>query len=467
MKRPCLRQLGLVLCSLIALCAVLLAQEKAQDRRRWLDPNATVTDDPRRIPIAPGLRGPEGTIVLRGGRIFDGTGAAVRNATVVIKRNKIEKLLPPAATDWPPDARVIDVGGKTILPGLIDLHVHLTLMSEATPDPDAARSAADAALRAAERLRFCLESGITSVRDVGSHWDAPFRVKEWVTTGRLIGARVFPAGQLITGKGGHGAEGHSEASPRVGAKRIASGPDDWREAVREQFDRGADVIKIASHFSRDEVKAAVEEAHALGLRVTCDCETFYVQWAVEAGVDCIEHPLPRTEEIIQLMAQRGTASVPTLFPFVFIFERKGGFFGSTSRRFSFTLEDNLELVRKMRRAGIKIGVGTDMLDNLFAQLPDPYLTELKLFVKAGYTIPETLVAATKTGAEILDMSDKLGTLEPGKLADVVVIDGKPDLNLDDLAKIDLVIRDGVVAVERGRIVVPRHAPNRSPKPTGN
>ena len=97
--------------------------------------------------------------------------------------------------------------------------------------------------------------------------------------------------------------------------RIANGADDWRRAVREQFNNGADVIKIASHFSAEEVSAAVSEAHALGLRITCDCETFYVDRAVDAGVDMIEHPLPRSDEVIAKMAAKGVASDPTLVPY--------------------------------------------------------------------------------------------------------------------------------------------------------
>jgi len=445
------------------LCSALYAQDRAQDRRRWIDPNATTSDDPRRVPMPARPRGPEGTIVLRGGRIFDGTGAAVRNATLVITRNKIEKVLPPDSTDWPRDARVMDVAGKTVLPGLIDLHSHITYGEPGT-DIEEIVLEADAALRGAERLRYYIECGITSVRDVASHGYAPFRLKQWVAQNRIAGPRVFPAGALITGTSGHAAEGHGPTSTLWGAIRVAKGADDFREAVREQFDRGADVIKLASHFSREEVKAAVEEAHALGLKVTADAETFYIQWAVEAGVDCIEHPLPRTDETIKLMAQKGVASVPTLIPYIYVFDLRGGYYGSTSRRFTFTKEDNVEMIRRMKRAGVKIGVGTDLVDNWFRFLPHPYITELKMFVQAGFTIPEALQAATKTGAEILDMDDKLGTIAPGKLADVLVVNGQPDSNLDDLAKVDIVIRDGHIVVQGGQVVTPRHTPKPPPPP---
>src|SRR5262252_1212153 len=107
-------------------CTTVSAQEKVPDRRRFLDPKTPVSDDPRRVPVRPGPRGPEGTLVLRGGRIFDGTGAAAREGTLVIERNKIARILPAGSTDWPADAKVVGVSGKTVLPGLIDLHTHLT-----------------------------------------------------------------------------------------------------------------------------------------------------------------------------------------------------------------------------------------------------------------------------------------------------------------------------------------------------
>lgn len=438
-------------------CTQGWAQEQRQDRRKFLDPKTQVSDDPRRIVVKPGPRGPEGTIVLRGGRIFDGTGAPAREGTLVIERNKIVGILPPGSTDWPRDAQVIDVSGKTVLPGLIDLHTHLTYPLAET-DFGVGMNEADATLRAVEKLRYFLESGITSVRDVGSQGDVTFRLKEWVRENRIPGPRVFPAGAFITAEGGHSTENTPDEMIRMmGATRLASGPDEWRLAVREQFHKGADVIKLGSHFSAEEVKAAISEAHELGLKVTVDAETFYIQRAVEAGADTIEHPLPRSEETIQLMAKKGVAADPTLIPYQIIFEEWGGYFGSTSRRFTFSKDANLEMLKRLRKAGIKCGVGTDLILHWYRYMPGPYIRELKNFVEAGWSVPEALVAATKTNSEILDMDDRLGTLQAGKLADVLVVNGRPDENLDDLTKVELVIRDGYVAVGGGRAVLPRHA----------
>src|SRR6266852_7467568 len=234
---------------MVVSCCYGLAQEKAQDRRKFLDPKTPVSDDPRRVPVAPGPQGPEGTLVLRGGRIFDGTGEPAREGTLVIERNKIAKLLPANSSDWPKDAHVIDVSGKTVMPGLIDLHTHLTYpLNE--EDFGVAMSESDATLRGVEKLRYFIESGITSVRDVGSKGDVPFRLKAWVAQNRIPGPRVFPSGAFITSEGGHSTENTpDEIIGLIGATRLASGPDDWRLAVREQFHKGADVIKLGSHFS--------------------------------------------------------------------------------------------------------------------------------------------------------------------------------------------------------------------------
>ena len=431
----------------------LAAQDRAADRRRFLAPTSQTTDDPRRVLVGNAPRGPDGAIVLTGGRLFDGTGAPARVMDLVIERNKITRVVAPGSANGPTGARVIDVKGMTVMPGLIDLHTHLTDGQIATIPHALVDDPSDGILRAVERMRYYAESGITTVRDVGS-LDGIFRLKAWVSDHRLTGPRIFAAGRLITGPGGHSAEGLGSA-PDQGVFRLASGADDWRKAVREQFDRGADFIKITSHFSRDEIKAGVEEAHALGLRVTCDCETFYIDWAVDAGVDMIEHPLPRTDEAIQKMAAKGVASDPTLVPYMYIFDDDGGYFGSTSRRFTFGKEANLDVLRRLKRAGVTLGVGTDLVTDWYLRLPAPYLTELKNLVSVGVSIPEVLTIATKTNATLLDMDDKLGTLEVGKLADVLVVRGQPDANLDALLNVAFVIRDGEVIVEGGGAVMPR------------
>jgi imidazolonepropionase-like amidohydrolase len=163
------------------------------------------------------------------------------------------------------------------------------------------------------------------------------------------------------------------------------------------------------------------------------------------------------------MAERGVEADPTIYVYTYFFGRfGGGYFGSTSRRFVFGDSLNLDVMRRMKAAGIKMGVGTDLIVDWFRAMPQPYINELKYFVQVGYTVPEALVAATRTSADLLDMGDRLGTLEPGKLADVLVVNGRPDVQLDDLANVDLVIRDGWLVVEGGKVVTPRHVPTPAP-----
>ncbi len=287
----------------------------------------------------------------------------------------------------------------TVLPGLIDMHTHLDYTEPEVPI-DQAVNPTHATLRGVERLRYFIESGITSVRDTGSKYDVPFRLKEFVASNRIPGPRVFAAGQLITATGGHGAEGLSSRSQLYGAVREASGPDDWREAVRENFKNGADFIKTRQPFfagrdSRRGRRGACSRASSDGRMP---------RLSTSAGrsrreCDSVEHPLPRTDEVIEMMAAKRVHSVPTLIPYSYIFNLSGGYYESTSRRFSFSKEANLDVLRRMKKAGIKMGVGTDLVMNWFRYLPTSYIHELEFFAEAGYSKPEALVAATRDGAQ--------------------------------------------------------------------
>jgi len=429
------------------------AAQPLEDRSQWLN-SVPTSDTVMRIPVSAGYNAPEGSFVLTGGRLFDGTGAAARPATIVVEGKAITAILEPADKNWPADAVVYDVSGKTVMPGLIDLHTHLTFVMDVGSDYDhAVRSEGATMLRGLKRMTHFLQAGITSVRDVASHGTVPFTLKALQSAGEIPGPRVFAAGQLITGTGGHGA-GHADASNPNAMGRTASGPDEWREAVRIQFAQGADVIKLASEYSQAEIDAAVDEAHSLGLPVTVDAETKYIDMAIKAGVDSVEHPLPRSDEAIALMAKRGIASVPTLVPYRLVMREWGGYHGSTSRRFELNEDSILEMARKLREAGVKMGVGTDLILHWTNYLPAAYIDELNSFTRIGFSKSEALVAATKTSAEILRMDDRLGTIEVGKLADIIVVGGNPDEDLNALTRVETAFVNGRLMLQDSRIYIP-------------
>ncbi len=468
---------GKLLGALFAVSLISIAPAAAQDggpqarplykRDQWLPPSVPTSDDVLRVPTPADYNAPKGSFVLVGGRLFDGTGKPARPATVVVTGKTITAVLDPSDRSWPADAIVHDVAGKTVMPGLIDLHAHLTFMEPADASSvysNANLSGAESVMRGVKRMSVYLESGITSVRDVASHGDAPFVLKRLQASGDLPGPRVFTAGQLITQTGGHAAiHTFGPGWPEVangnpnGMVRLASGPDQWREAVRIQFAKGADLIKLASEYSQEEVTAAVDEAHSLGLPVTVDAETQYIDMAIKAGVDSIEHPLPRSDSAVALMAKRGVASVPTMIAYRIIQRGSGGYFGSTSRRFELNETTIEAMAAKMRRAGVKMGIGLDVVALAgTGYLPGSYIDELEAFTRIGFTKSEALVAATKTGAEIMHMGDRLGTIEPGKLADIIVVDGNPDEDFAALRKVKSAFVNGRLMLQDGRIYKAPH-----------
>ncbi len=431
--------------------------QSVNDRSDLFLPGTQLSDDLRQIPVRPGTGVPDTSIFIDNARLFDGYGPVLEDVAILIVGNRITALGPDLIR--PDDAILIDAAGRTVMPGLIDLHVHLTYVEDFTePRELAEENQSDAALRGQARLRAYVENGITAIRDTSSDGFAPFRLKKWVNDGRIPGPRVFVSGQFITGIGGHATEDFAaRTAPKFpeSALREATGADDWVAAVREQFKKGADFIKLGSHYSPEEIEAAVAEAHRLGLRVTVDSETIYTELAVDAGADSIEHPLPRSDGTIRKMAKRGVVSVPTIVPYQLIIRFGGGYFGSTSRRFSLTEEVMFDQVRKMKAAGVTLGIGTDLILDWYRYLPVPYIQELQNFEQLGYTAAEVLAIATRVNAEIIGFDKHIGTIEVGKLADIIIVDGNPDENLPDVANVDTVIVGGRIVVEENLVVLPR------------
>jgi len=456
-------RISLVLLAALLLNVFTLRTGAAPQYDLRQQPGTSTTNDPRRVPVPPRDISKDPILVVRGGTLFDGTGAEpVANAVVVLQGNRILDVGSAAAVRVPqkPD-RVIDVAGGWIVPGLVDLHIHFT--QQRGDDFQLYRdSPAAAAIRGVLLASQLIDAGITAVRDVGTLDDVALKIKEASQRHMIDAPRVFWAGKLIGSRGGHGDEITETASGRPrplessGRHRVANGPGDWRLAVREQIRMGADLIKLTAPFTKDEVAAAIDEAHMLGIRVTADAFGDYVTWASEARIDAIEHPLAIPDAAIAAMAKNGTAFVPTMtafynptkigYPSAHI--PPGAFYYTMSRRFSMTHDDNMATLRKARAANLKMGIGTDIPFENEKRYPGDYFQELRFFKEAGYTDKEILMIATRNGGEVLGIPDMIGTLEKGKLADLLVVDGNPIQDIENLRKTRLVIADGRVVRER-------------------
>jgi imidazolonepropionase-like amidohydrolase len=423
------------------------------------------TDDVRRLPIPPVDRSHEPIIALAGGTLIDGRGGApVPNAVVVLQGDRILSAGPATSTPIPPGAgRVIDAAGLYILPGLIDLHIHFT-QQRGDEMGHYADSPAAAAIRGVALAEQLIEAGITSARDVGTVQDVALRIKEGVDRRIIRGPRVFWSGGLIASTGGHGDEVTSTATGRqrsgatTGGRRVANGPWEWREAVREQVRSLADWIKISAPASEEEIRAAIDEAHSLGVPVAIDSYGTYTDIAIRAGVDTLEHPLHMSDRAVPLMREHGTAFVPTIGAFHNLLTTgyppagipAGGFYYTHSRRFGIDQEKHLQRVGEAHRAGVPIGVGTDIPFENEKRYPEAYFRELEYLRQAGLSNADVLASATRVGAQIMRMGDKIGTVEPGKIADILVTAGNPLDDLGNLKNVRYVIADGEIVVERNR-----------------
>jgi imidazolonepropionase-like amidohydrolase len=425
-------------------------------------PIPETTDDARRLPIPPVDRSNEPIVVMTGGTLIDGRGGApVANAVVVTQGDRIIAAGPAGSVAVPAGAaRIIDATGLFIMPGLIDLHIHFT-QQRCHDFGKYSDSPAGAAIRGVALAEQLIGAGITAARDVGTVDDVALRIKEAVDRGIIRGPRVLWSGSIIATTGGHGDEVTSTATGRQkpamgGPSKGFNGPWEWRTAVRRQVRGLADWVKLGAPADREEIVAAIEEAHSLGVPVAIDSYGQYTDWAIEAGVDTLEHPLAMSDQAVALMKKHGTAFVPTIGAFDNLLTGgyptagipTGGFYHTHSRRFVIDQQEHLGKVAQAYRAGVPIGVGTDIPFENETRYPDAYFRELDYLSQAGMSNADVLASATRVGAQIMRMGDKLGTIEPGKIADILVLGANPLASLGNLRDVRYVLADGRLVVEQ-------------------
>lgn len=415
--------------------------------------------------------------VLKGGALIDGTGMApLENAVVVIKGSKIINIGEEGDVEVPSDANIIPVDGHTIIPGLIDAHLHFTGtrtldMTEWILETDPALRA----LRIAADAKALLHSGYTTVRCCGS--TITIALKRAIDEGTAVGPRIMASRQMITRTGGH--ELHSVPInwiKEVGVTRLADGIDDCRLAVREQLRGGADFIKIctgvwgeskqfpyaSADYSIGEIEVMVEEAHRTGVRIASHAlGKEGIQIAVEAGVDTIEHGRELDEEVCKLMVKNNVILVPTLAATILKEKDRATETDPKWRavyapgKLEQMNEDTYNAVKIAHASGVKIATGSDITG---APLFGGYLmgnnaVELEYLTRCGLSPMESLMAATKICAEALGLEDQIGTVESGKLADILVINGNPleDIKLlQNSDAIRMVIKNGDIVVDRNK-----------------
>lgn len=390
---------------------------------------------------------------LVGGVLIDGSGgSARRDSTVVIDGSSIVEV--SQQRELGSDVRVVDLGGKTIMPGLIDCHAHFAHWGMNL----AAHQDQSLMLLAAETvaaLRTTLEAGCTTARDLGG-LDGGFR--DAVNRGLIAGPRLQCSLIVVSPTNGivDPTTAQGQPSPLVPGLPSPScnGPYEARAKVREVLRSGAHIIKIATTggvsspkvdprrqlFTREEVEAIVDEAHMAGVPVTCHALGGPgLLMAVQAGVDTIEHGGWLTEEVVAEMARRGTWYVPT-----FAVYRWHGTIGPEFKqhRARGMRQDHLRSFALARDAGVKIAMGTDIGGYGYGDTA----VELELLVEAGMTPAEAITTSTRRSAECMRLDGEIGTLEAGKRADLLVVDGDPLADISILRKresLALVMKDGI------------------------
>ena len=399
-----------------------------------------------------------------GAVLIDGNGGEpVANSTVLVRDGRIAEI--GVNLPIPADMTVIDAKGKTLLPGFIDAHLHLCMGDKdlSIPGSGLPLGLADhAGLRVLKSYDYALKNlnaGFTTLRDAGDYTDNTMQVKKAIDQGIVHGPRIISSNMFLSTTGGHNDLYPWFLQRTDNPKNNCDGPVEVLKAVRYQIHRGAEWVKffatggimdphLKQEFNDEEIAIIVRETHARQKKVFAHC-----MWeqgtlaAVRAGIDSVEHGARLTEEIIDEMVKRGTWYVPTLcvLDASATMGRDYGLSEYYCGRAKWFYDSNLEGVKMAKERGVKIAFGSDSGFN--AQKHGTNGREFIQYVKAGFTPMEAIVCATRNNAEMLDLLDEIGTVETGKLADLVLVDGDPLADISILANADnitMVMRSGVI-----------------------
>jgi imidazolonepropionase-like amidohydrolase len=384
------------------------------------------------------------------GPVFVGDGRVLEHATVLVEGEKIVKVA-QGNVNIPKDAQKIPLEGQMLLPGFIDSHIHICF--DCSPDPmtrAASESQTMTTLKAANSARHTLLAGVTTIRDMGGKDGIDLELRQAINSGLIPGPRMIVSGQLICMTGGHGWQ--------VGLE--VNGVDEVRRAAREQIKAGADIVKLmatggvltpgvepgSEQLTEEELRAGVEEAHKAGKKTaTHAMGTKGILNALRAGIDSIEHGVYLDDEAVALMIAKDIPLIPTL-SVPYNIENKGIEAGIPAFAVEKTLKVmpfHQESIRMARAAGVRIAMGTDAGTPF--NMHGENLGELKRLIECGFSPMQAIEAGTRIAAQVLGLEQDLGTVEEGKRADLILIEGNPLEDIEILCKrelIRLVMQDG-------------------------